>query len=85
MPIKWQYLKMTVPIVGTLMGPINEFLRKNFFPALFRGEEINTEFRQILVHSVKCGRLGAIDPRLSAECAYNTYKAASRELLGYFQ
>ena len=35
--LEWQYLQRTVPGVGTLMGPIQEFLRDKFFPALFRG------------------------------------------------
>ena len=44
MQLEWQYLQRTAPIVGTLMGPIKEALRKKFFPALFGGEEINTDF-----------------------------------------
>ena len=67
--LKWQYLQRTVPGVGTLMGPIEEALREKFFPALFGGEEITTNFRKILGHSVKHGGLGIPDPRLSAECA----------------
>ena len=63
------------------MGPIEEALRENFFPSLFGGEEITADFRQILGHSVKHGGLGIPDPRQSAECAYNTSKAASRELI----
>ena len=59
------------------MGPIEEALREKFFPALFRGEDIAADFRQILGHSVKHGRLGIMDPRLSSETAYNTSKAAS--------
>ena len=78
---EWQYLKRTVPGVGTLMGPIEEVLREKFFPALFGGEEINADFRKILVHSVKHGGLGIPDPRLLAESAYNTSKAASGELV----
>ena len=57
------------------MGPIEEALREKFFPALFGGEEINTDFRKILGHSVKHRGLGIPDPRLSAESAYNTSKA----------
>ena len=34
---KWQYLKMNVPGVGTLIGTIDEALREKFFPALFGG------------------------------------------------
>ena len=78
---EWQYLQSTVPGIGTLMGPIEESLRDKFFPELFRGGEINANFRKILDHSVKNVGLGIPDPRLSAECAYNTSKAASRELL----
>ena len=80
---EWQYLQRTVPGVGTLMGPIEEALRQKFFPSLFRGEEITADFREILGHSVKHGGLGIPDPWLPAECAYNTSKAASRELVDF--
>ena len=76
--LKWQYLQRTVPGVGTLMGHIEEALREKFSPAPFGREEINADFRKILGHSVKHGGLGILDPRLSAESAYNTSKAASR-------
>ena len=78
---EWQYLQRTVPRVGTLMGPIEEALREKFFPSLFGGEEIDTDFRKIPGHSVKHSSLGIPDPRQSEESAYNTYKAASRELV----
>ena len=61
-----------------LMGPIEDALREKLFPALFRGEEINTNFRKILCHSVNYGGLGIPEPRFSAESAYNTFKGASR-------
>ena len=48
---------------------------------IFRGEEITASFQKILGHIVKHGGLGIPDPRLSAESAYNTSKAASRELV----
>ena len=35
--LEWQYLQRTVPVVGTLIGPIEEALRYKLFPALFRG------------------------------------------------
>ena len=60
------------------MGPIEEALREKFFHALFGGEEITSNFRKILGRSVKHGGLGIPDPRLSAECAYNNSKGASR-------
>ena len=66
---------------GSLMGPIEEAIREKCFPSLFRGEEINADFRKILGHGVKHGDLGIPDPRQSAECAYNNSKAASRELV----
>ena len=78
---EWQYLQRTVPEVGTMMGPIEEALREKSLPSLFGGEEIDADFRKILGHSVKHGGLGIPDPRLSAECAYNTSKAASSELV----
>ena len=75
---EWQYLQRTVPGVGTLMGPVEEALREKLFPLLFGGEEITSDFRKILGRIIKHGGLGIPDPRLSAECAYNTSKAASR-------
>ena len=72
---------MTVPGVGTLMGPIEKALREKIFPALFGGEEINADFRKILGHSVKHSGLGIPDLRLSEESSYNTSTAASGELI----
>ena len=51
------------------MGPIEEALREKFFPSLFRGEDITSDFRKILGHSVKHDDLGIPEPRLSAESA----------------
>ena len=65
--LEWQYLKRTVPGVGTLMGLIKESLREKSFPVLFGGEVINADFRKILGHIVKHGGLGIPDPRLSVE------------------
>ena len=62
-------------------GSIEEYLRNKFLPSLFGGEDITADFRKILGHSVKHGSLVITDPRLSAECAYNNSKAASRELV----
>ena len=63
------------------MGPIEEALREKPPLSLSGGEEIDTDFRKILGHGVKHGVLGIPDPRQSAESAYNTSKAASRELV----
>ena len=63
------------------MGLIEEALREKLFPALFGGEDINSDFRKILFHSVKYGRLVIPDPRLSEKSAYNTSKAASGGLV----
>ena len=48
---------------------------------LFREEEINADFCKILGRSIEHGGLSIPDPWLSAESAYNTSKAASRELV----
>ena len=64
-----------------MMVRIEEALREKFSPSLFGGEEIDTDFRKILGQSVKHGGLGIPNPRLSVESAYNTSKAASRELV----
>ena len=81
MQLEWQYLQRTFPTVVTLVGPIEEALREKFFPVLFRGEEIDTNFWKILGHSVKHGGLVIPDPWLSKESAYNTSKASSGELV----
>ena len=60
----WNYLQKNVPRVDTLMGPIEEALREKFFPALLRGEEINTDFQKILGYSVEHGILGILEPWL---------------------
>ena len=57
-------------------------LREKLFPPLFGGEEINTDFRQILGHSVKHDGLGVTDALSLAEIAYNTSKASCGELVG---
>ena len=67
--LEWQYLQRAVPGFGTLMGPIEEALREKLFPSLFRGEEIDADFRKILGHGVKHGGLVMPDPRLSVESA----------------
>ena len=48
--LKWQYLQRTVHGVGTLMDTIEEAIKDKFFPVLFGGEDINTNFRKILGH-----------------------------------
>ena len=77
--LEGKYLQRVVPGVGTLMGLVEEALREKFFPALFRGEEINANCQKILGHSIKHDGLGILDPRLSVDIAYNTSKLASRE------
>ena len=42
--LKWQYLKRTVPRVGTLMGPIEEALREKYFPVIFGGRRSTPTF-----------------------------------------
>ena len=64
------------------MGPVEEFLRETFFPALFGGEEFDADFRKILGHRIKHGNLGILEPRSSVDSAYITSKSASGELLG---
>ena len=45
-----------------MMSPIEEALREKFFPTLFRGGEINADFRKILGYSVNHGGVGMPDP-----------------------
>ena len=81
--LEWKYLQNNVPKVGTLMGHIEEALKMKFLLALFGGEDINTNFCQILGHIVKHGDLGIPDPWFSAESLYSTSKVDSGELVGY--
>ena len=64
------------------MDPIRDDLREASFPALFGGEEVSANLREILGHSVKHGGLGITDPWISEGCAYTTSKAASEVLVG---
>ena len=77
MQLEWQYLQITVPAVGTLMGHIEEALRDKFFPTIFGEKEINANFRKILGHSVNHSGSVIPDTWLSADSTYNTSKAAS--------
>ena len=61
---------------------MDDDLREAFFPALFGGEEVSADLREILGHSVKCGGLGIPYPQLLAERAYNTSKASTEVLVG---
>ena len=79
--LEWQYLQRTVPGVGSLMGPIEDSLRDAFLPALFGGEEVSTNLREILFHSVKRGGLGIPYPWMLAEHKYNTSKSSSEVLV----
>ena len=63
------------------MGTIEESRREKFFPAPFWGEDINTDFRKILGHSVIHDGLGIPEPLLSEESEYNTSNVAIRELV----
>ena len=37
--LEWKYLQITVPGVGSLMGPIEDTQREAFFPELFGGHD----------------------------------------------
>ena len=81
--LKCQYLQRTVPGVGSLMGPIEDSLIEAFLPALFGGEEVSANLREILGHSVKHRGRSIPDPWLLAKCAYSTSKVASEILVGF--
>ena len=51
--LEWQYLHRIVPGVRSLTGPIEDAQREAFFPAIFGGEEVSANLREILDHSVK--------------------------------
>ena len=80
--VKWKYPQITVPGVVSMMVFIEDSLREAFLPALFGGEEVSADLREILGHSVKHECLGLTDPWLSVERVYNTSKAAIEVLLG---
>ena len=64
------------------MGPIEYALREDFFHALFGGEEVSADLREIIGYSMKHSGLCIPDPQIPEERAYNTYKAASEVLVG---
>ena len=78
MQLECQYLQRTVLGVGTMMGPIEEALREKLSPALFRGEEINADFRKILGQRVKHGDLGIPPPG----CQKRVHTTPPRQLVG---
>ena len=80
--IECQYLKSTIPGVGSLMGPIDDALREAFFYATFGGEEVSDNIREILGHSMKHGGLGIPEHQMLTDRAYNISKAAIEVLLG---
>ena len=65
-----------------MMGPTEDSPREALFSAIFGGEEVSANLREILGHSVKHGGLGITDPWISEGCAYTTPKAASEVLVG---
>ena len=56
--LEWQYMQRTVPGISFMMGPIEDALREALFPALFGGEEVSANLREILDNNVKHGGLG---------------------------
>ena len=62
--LKCQYLQRTVTGVVTIMDPIEDALRNSIFSAIFGGEEVSADLREILGHSVKCSGLGIQYPWL---------------------
>ena len=60
-----------------MICPVDYALIEAFLPAMFGGEEVSADLREILGHSVKTGGLGIPDPRMLAERAHNTSKADS--------
>ena len=79
---RWSAAQLKLLMDGSLMGPIEDSLRETLCPALFIGEEVSSDLREILSYSVKHGGLGIPKPSLSVERAYNTSKAASKVLVG---
>ena len=63
------------------MVHIEDTLREALFPALFGGEEVSDDLREILGHSMKRVGSDLTDPCLLAKRAYNTSKAASEVLV----
>ena len=63
--LKWHCMKITIPKVGNLVGPIETSLRETFFPALFGWYNVNSNLWQILVHSIKHGGLELLNPHQS--------------------
>ena len=60
-----------------MICPVDYALIEALLPAMFGGEEVSADLREILGHSVKRSGLGIPDPRMLAERAHNTSKADS--------
>ena len=65
-----------------MMGSIEDSQREAFKTALFGKEEVSTDLRKILGHSVKLEGIGLLETRLLAEHVYNTSEAANDVLVG---
>ena len=48
------------------MESIELYIRKEFSPALFGGENVDDDMQELLVHGVKRGWVGFPDPKKSA-------------------
>ena len=65
-----------------MMGCIEEALREKFFLAIFEGEEIISDFRKILIHSVKHIGLDTPDP-IFQQIVHTTPKSRGFTEIGY--
>ena len=81
--IKWQYLQITVPGIGTMVVSIEEYPRETLSPALCGKKEVGENFHKILGHSVNCDDLGILDPHMELEHAYSTSKVRFGDMVGY--
>ena len=65
-----------------MMGPTEDSPREALFSAIFGGEEVSANLREILVNIVKRRGLGIPEPQISAQHDYRNSKAYSEVLVG---
>ena len=84
--LKRQYLQRNISGVVTLMKSIELDLREYFFPALFVGQDVDDDLKELLIHDVKQDGIGILDSRNLAEWGHATpvevCEALAKSLLG---
>jgi hypothetical protein len=79
---EWQYLQRVVDNIAHLFEPLEEVIRTCLLPALLgiQPNELSSDDRQLLSHSVKTGGLGIQNPLDTAPRVHQVSVAATKHL-----